>query len=119
MTILSLLDRFLQQFGDATVCSQANWEDISKIISPLGLGTKRAKALVRFSAEYLALTKENDAFNLGELQVRSLFGVGEYSWNAYELFILQNLPVNVQDHALVLYVDYQIGKKMANREDVI
>ena len=49
--------------------SNAKWEDISQIVSPLGLGIKRAKALIRFSQEYISLTEQSDAFNLKKDEV--------------------------------------------------
>ena len=106
------LHQFLQQYPDAITTAKANWQDISEIISPLGLGTKRAKGLIRFSTEFLELTKEYDAFKLTEKQVKSLYNVGQYGWTAYEVFILKELPsgsVKVCDHALQLYVECQLG----------
>jgi len=107
-----VLHQFLLRWPDATSTAKANWEEISSIISPLGLGTKRAKGLIRFSNEYLQLTKDHDAFNLTEKQVKHLFQVGQYGWTAYEVFILKELPkgsIEVCDHALQLYVEYQLG----------
>ena len=110
------LHRFLQRWPNAKTTAQANWEEISKLISPLGLGVKRAKGLIRFSKEYLALVEDLDldAFGLTEKQVRGLYNVGRYGWTAYEVFILKRLPagsVKVCDHALQLYVEYQLGRQ--------
>ena len=64
-----VLHTFLSQYPDQFAVSNAKWEDISQIVSPLGLGTKRAKALIRFSQEYISLTKQSDAFNLKKDEV--------------------------------------------------
>ena len=114
----SVLHDFLQRWPTAEATSTANWEDISVIISPLGLGSKRAKGLVRFSAEYIELTKDFDAFSLTEKQITGLFFCGQYSWSAYNIFIRKELPsrdVRVCDHALQLYVEFQLGRRGVNR----
>jgi hypothetical protein len=101
------------QVAEAT--ANADWEEVFAVTSPLGLGTKRAKGLVRFSAEYIELTKDRDAFCLSEQQVASLFFCGKYSWSAYSIFIRRELPsgaVRVCDHALQLYVEYQLGRRI-------
>lgn len=109
-----VLHSFLQRWPDCNATAkEIRWEEISNVVAPLGLGIKRAKGLIRFSQEYLALTENHDPFSLTESQVKSLFHIGQYGWTAYELFILKKLPsgsVNVCDHALQLYVEYQLGR---------
>ena len=119
-----VLHNFLQRWPDVhSTANESCWEEISTIISPLGLGTKRAKGLIRFSQEYISLTEHNDPFSLTESQVKGLYSIGEYGWAAYELFILKRLPVGsvkVCDHALQLYVEYQIGRRALEcRESLI
>lgn len=114
----AVLYEFLRKWPDAVGTANANWEEISSVVAPLGLGTKRAKGLIRFSEEYLALTGEYDAFSLSEKQVKSLFNIGQYGWTAYEVFILNELPsgtVKVCDHALQLYVEYQLGRNASEQ----
>jgi len=110
-----VLHNFFQRWPDVhSIANETNWEAISRVISPLGLGIKRAKGLIRFSQEYLSLTVNNDPFSLTESQVKRLHNIGQYGWAAYELFILQELPlgsVKVCDHALQLYVEYQLGRR--------
>ena len=109
-----ILNRFLHRWPDAETTAGARWKEIEMVISPLGLGEKRAKGLIRFSQEYLVLTEVADEFALSKKQVQGLHFVGEYGWTAYKLFILQWLPsgsVKVCDHALQLYVEYQLGRR--------
>jgi hypothetical protein len=110
-----ILFAFLERWPTAEATANADWEEVFAVTSPLGLGTKRAKGLVRFSAEYIELTKDRDAFCLSEQQVASLFFCGKYSWSAYSIFIRRELPsgaVRVCDHALQLYVEYQLGRRI-------
>jgi hypothetical protein len=109
-----VLSAFLERWPTAEATANADWEEVSAVVLPLGLGTKRAKGLVRFSAEYIELTKDRDAFCLNEKQVTSLFFCGKYSWSAYNIFICKELPsgaVRVCDHALQSYVEYQLGRR--------
>ena len=111
----SILYAFLEQWPTAEDTANADWEEVSAVISPMGLGIKRAKGLIRFSAEYIELTKDYDEFSLNEKQVTSLFFCGPYSWAAYNIFIRGELPssgaVRVCDHALQSYVEYQLGRR--------
>ena len=110
----SILQAFLEQWPTAEATANADWEEVSAVIHPMGLGTKRAKGLVRFSAEYIELTKDYDEFSLSEKQVTGLFFCGPYSWSAYKIFIRGELPsgaVRVCDHALQSYVEYQLGRR--------
>ena len=114
VTTRSQIDRalfhFFKQWPDAKAAAEADWEEILLIIESLGLGNKRSQALVRFSREFIELTEENDEFSLSERQVKSLHFIGEYGWSAYRIFILKDLPLSgVKDHALSLYVEYQLG----------
>lgn len=94
--------------------SNAKWEDISQIVSPLSLGIKRAKALIRFSQEYISLTQQSDAFNLekdqvmvstlplfasifyeytaklflSSLSIQGLYNIGEYGWTGKSSLVL-------------------------------
>jgi hypothetical protein len=107
-----VIHRFFNKWPDAaSTAREVNWEEISRVVTPLGLGTKRARGLIRFSREYLHLTNEFDPFSLTESQVRGLYNVGQYGWTAYEVFILNQLPEKVCDHALQLYVEYQLGRR--------
>ena len=118
------LCHYLQRWPTAEATANANWEEISTIISPLGLGTKRAKGLIRFSKEYIALIAEsnNTAFSLTEKEVKSLYNIGQYGYTAYKVFILKQLPtgsVKVCDHALQLYVEYQIGRLASESSETL
>lgn len=100
---------------------EAHRKEISTVISPLGLGVKRAENLIKFSKDYLKLTSKSDPVSLTKSQVMKLHGVGEYGWAAYEIFILKRLPsksVEVCDHVLQLYAEYQLGQRaaMADRQ---
>lgn len=114
VTTRSQIDRslfhFFQQWPDAVAAAKADWEEVLPIVSQLGLGNKRSQALVRFSREFKELADENNEFSLSERQVKSLYFIGEYGWSAYRIFILKDLPLTgVKDHALSLYVEYQLG----------
>ena len=115
-----VLSTFFECWPTMEATANASWEEVSAVVSPLGLGTKRAKGLVRFSVEYVKLTRDYDPFCLSEKQVTSLFFCGQYSWSAYNIFIRKELPsgaIRVCDHALESYVEYQVGRRRECEED--
>ena len=99
----SILHAFLEQWPTAEATANTDWEEVSAVISPMGLGIKRAKGLVRFSAEYIELTKNYDEFSLSEKQVTGLFFCGLYSWSAYKIFIRGELPSGAVESVTMLF----------------
>ena len=58
---------------------KANEEELQTLIRPLGMWRRRAKSLIRFSAEFL----EKDWKNANEL-----YGCGKYADDCYRIFCL-------------------------------
>lgn len=54
----SVLNTFLTTWPDPESVVRASVEDISNVIRPLGICHRRAKAIIRFSKEYIDLTKQ-------------------------------------------------------------
>jgi endonuclease III len=115
------LCRFLQQWPNAESTAAADWEEISKLIAPLGIRHRRAKGLIRFSKEYLDLvgrkrkktecTGNTAEFNLSRNEILGLYYCGEYAAQGYRIFIQKRLVQMTCDHALQAYVDYKRGSQ--------
>ena len=133
---------FLRRWPNATAAAQADPEEMSSVIQPLGLRNKRARGIIRFSKEYLCLLEtkqpkenENDknlteatiafkasiidgndepsvAFQLSKEEILSLFNCGDYVWAAYQLFIRRDLRTDHPDTFIRFYVQYQIARNM-------
>lgn len=94
-------------------------QDLIQLVAPLGLTYKRARGLVRFCKEYVALIENKNGQNskstegvattLSRTEVTSLFFCGAYAADAYQIFIRQDVqsPVVSNDHALLAYVDWK------------
>lgn len=114
------LFRFLQKWPNAESTAAADWEEISKLIAPLGIRNRRAKGLIRFSKEYLDLvgrkrkndcTGKNWEFDLSRNEILGLYYCGEYAAQVYRIFIQKRLVQMTCDHALQAYVDYKRGSQ--------
>uniref|UniRef100_A0A7S4S475 HhH-GPD domain-containing protein n=1 Tax=Ditylum brightwellii TaxID=49249 RepID=A0A7S4S475_9STRA len=161
---------FFQLCPDAESAAKGDAEQISELITPLGLMHKRSRAIIRFSKEYLELIARKESLDLqikeehlisGEefdrcansdgiryevlssatplvtkslettkqcihvkeegflrrqefsfttKDILGLFNCGQYSADAYQIFIQRRYNIPVNDYALKMYVDYQRGR---------
>ena len=74
--------------------SVADYEELSQLLTPLGMQYKRAATLMRFSKEYL------DGFT----DPVELYGVGKYAKDSWEIFQNNNFNVQPNDSVLNLYL---------------
>lgn len=96
-----VLPHLFQEYPDAASMAAADFDRLSKIISPLGFRNRRAKNLIAMSAAYLRGDWKH---------ARDLPGIGDYAAAAWEIFVLKTLPAEPpKDHALTWY--YHWSKK--------
>jgi hypothetical protein len=119
---------FLQRWPTAESTIQANVDEISDVIAPLGIRYRRARGIVRFSREYLELlsnkkaqTSNNNESNtestkekgtsseLSKGEIMNLFHCGEYASDAYRIFVQRDWDTSPTDHALQAYVEWKRG----------
>ena len=139
-----VLYKFLALWPDATSMSSANEMDVATVIRPLGMSHKRARGIIRFSAEwlellsrkkvgdafrtdcsletcekqdFLAATRQSytEAFLLTREEITSLYYCGAYAYDAYRIFIQGKLDAVTTDHALQIYVDFHRGLEKTSR----
>lgn len=80
-------------------------------VEPCGLHQKRARNIVSFSRQFRELVKAGvDTRALKEEQVFSMSMLGEYSWDAYRLFILGEV-ISCRDGALNMYSEWRRGMR--------
>ena len=85
--------RFFERYPDAKSASEADIDDVQRMIQPLGLSERRSKALVRMSKEYTQGQWKSDP--------KRLYGIGKYASDAYQIFCLGNWrDIQPKDHAL-------------------
>ncbi|XP_033119760.1 methyl-CpG-binding domain protein 4-like [Anneissia japonica] len=95
---IPVLWEFFELYPTAEVTRNAEWEPIAELIEHLGLSTKRAKMMIRFSDEYLS----KDWVDADELH-----GIGKYGNDSYKIFCLGKWKeVHPTDHMLNKYHDW-------------
>ena len=85
--------KFFKSYPDAKSAAIADPADIQQMIQPLGLSSRRSRALVRMSHDYIEKQWENSP--------DALYGIGKYGSDAYRIFCAGDWQsVEPKDHAL-------------------
>lgn len=87
---------FFEKYPDPKSIMNADPNEISEIIKPLGFKNKRTLTLINFSRDWI----EKQWFSPIEL-----YGIGKYAQDSWDIFQLNNLEVKPTDGALVSYLD--------------
>ncbi|XP_077241853.1 DNA glycosylase superfamily protein [Tasmannia lanceolata] len=96
--VTKVLEDLFRLCPDAKTATEVDEEEIEKVIRHLGLQTKRAKMIQRFSKEYL----EEDWTH-----VTQLHGVGKYGADAHAIFCTGKWKqVQPEDHVLNKYWEF-------------
>jgi len=74
---------------------EADEDELSEILKPLGLYRKRAKTLIKFSWMWVN----------GFSNVMELYGIGQYARDSWEIFQMNNMDVKPTDKVLLAYLD--------------
>lgn len=74
---------------------EADEDELSEILKPLGLYRKRAKTLIKFSWMWVN----------GFSDVMELYGIGQYARDSWEIFQMNNMDVKPTDKVLLAYLD--------------
>ncbi|KAI7797517.1 methyl-CpG-binding domain protein 4 [Triplophysa rosa] len=87
--------QFFERYPNAEVTRVSDWRPLADLLQPLGLSNLRAKALVRFSDEYL---------NTSWRYPIELHGIGKYGNDSYRIFCVEEWrEVTPNDHKLKDY----------------
>lgn len=94
-SVEKILPKLFQEYPDARSLASADFDKLSKLISPLGFGNRRTKNLISMSKKYIEGNWKH---------AKDLPGIGDYGSAAWEIFIKGILPVECPaDHALTSY----------------
>uniref|UniRef100_A0A4W4H6X2 Methyl-CpG-binding domain protein 4 n=1 Tax=Electrophorus electricus TaxID=8005 RepID=A0A4W4H6X2_ELEEL len=74
---IPLLWRFFERYPSADATRASDWKALADLLQPLGLHVLRAKALIRFSDEYLTKSWRYPI---------ELHGIGKYGNDSYRIF---------------------------------
>lgn len=82
------------KYPTAISLSQADPQELSELLRPLGFYNRRAKSLIRFSAEWISLDWKHP---------RELYGIGQYASDSWDIFYNNRLDIEPNDGVLVKY----------------
>ncbi|XP_075406173.1 methyl-CpG-binding domain protein 4 isoform X2 [Tenrec ecaudatus] len=95
---IPVLWEFLEKYPSAEAARSADWKEVSELLKPLGLYDLRAKAIVKFSDEYLTKQWKYPI---------ELHGIGKYGNDSYRIFCINEWKqVHPEDHKLNKYHDW-------------
>ena len=90
----------LQRWPTPEKLANADLKELTKLIQPLGLSQRRAKALKKMSLGYIQNSWKDDP--------TKLYGIGKYAHDAYRVFVLNEWQkVEPADGALINYVNWR------------
>ena len=78
---------------------EADEDELSEILKPLGLYRRRAKTLIKFSWMWV------NGFN----DVMELHGIGQYAKDSWEIFQMNNVQIKPTDKVLQEYLRVEHG----------
>ena len=87
-------DKLFTRYPTATQMAFAADDELSEMLKPLGFYNKRAVTLKRMSLEYVQ----------GFTDVDTLYGVGKYATDSWEIFQNNNTDVQPEDDVLKEYL---------------
>ena len=82
------------KYPTAIALSQADPQELSELLRPLGFYNRRAKSLIRFSTEWSSLDWKHP---------RELYGIGQYAADSWDIFYNNRLDIEPNDGVLVKY----------------
>ncbi|XP_059505520.1 methyl-CpG-binding domain protein 4 isoform X2 [Stegostoma tigrinum] len=89
---------FLERYPSAEVARVADWKEIAALLKPLGLYELRAKAIIKFSDEFLTKQWKYPI---------ELHGIGKYGNDSYRIFCVKEWKeVQPRDHKLNKYWEW-------------
>lgn len=93
----------LNKWSNPEKLANADYNEVYNLVKPLGLGTRRAKALINMSKDYLRLDWTDNP--------EKLSGIGKYGSDAFRLFCTENWRlVEPTDGALKNYKSWLLSK---------
>lgn len=94
-----VLPAVFRKYPTPEAMSQAEFDDLSQIVAPLGFRNRRTKNLIEMSKHFLGSNWKH---------ARELPGIGDYGAAAWDIFVLGKLPPECpKDGALRNYYNWR------------
>lgn len=94
---LPVLKKLFESYPTIELLSDSVYDDLVKILRPLGFQNRRATTLIKFSKAWI-IALENDYLN-------DLPGVGKYAIDSYRLFVHNDWSIQPEDKELIAYMN--------------
>lgn len=99
--VRGVLDEFFRRWPHELNATMADAEEMSDVLRPLGMSTKKAKTIIRFSNDFM-YTRWTDP--------RQLYGIGKYGWEAYQIVCNGRTDITPSDKVLARFIEYVNGE---------
>lgn len=88
-------------------CSMAlaEYDNLVKVLQPLGLAGIRATRLIRFSQQYFISKRLFSGYE-SLLALEGIAGIGEYALDSFAIFSLGHINIRPRDKELIRYVEW-------------
>lgn len=88
-------ERFFYEFKTAYDVLSCDFNELIEILHPLGMQEKRAETILRFCRDYISIDWKEPI---------ELYGIGEYAYDSWQMFIKQDNTVLPKDRELRNYM---------------
>ena len=95
--VRKILSSFFGRFPNEHSIDETHVQEIAEMIKPLGLYNRRANTIVKFCKGWIC----------GFKSVDSLYGLGKYASDSWEIFLNKNYDIQVTDKKLKMYLDWK------------
>ena len=90
--------KLFNRYKNPADMANANPDELTALLQPLGLQNRRAMTLIRFSDEYIGRDWKHP---------RELYGIGQYASDSWDIFYENKLDVKPDDGVLVKYLEWK------------
>lgn len=94
--VWDVIDELFEQYPSWRAVNDCAFDDLVKLLKPLGLQRRRAKSIIALSNAYANST----------VDVITLPGVGKYASDSYKIFVEKNYDVQPTDKELIKYLKW-------------
>jgi len=90
-------EEFFRRYPTPTDAIDANIDEMTELIAPLGFRNKRTSTIRRFSSDWL---------NIDWTEPKELYGIGKYAQDSWDIFYKGDLTVEPTDGVLEKYLTW-------------
>lgn len=93
-----VIERFFRRWPTHDVLNESHVDELSCMLHPLGMYNRRAHAIIQMSKQYVTWNG---------IDPRCLYGVGQYGYDSYMIFVNDDRSIVPHDRRLLEYVAWR------------